>query len=487
MNKPIYFRLKTGTASRLVIAVILLVLAGRVFNASAQIETNIYSFTGSPPQVGLAQGLDGNFYSTTYNGGTSNYGTVFRITPGGTYTNLYSFTGPPDGAQPIAELVRGTDGNFYGTTANGGTSTNSSCFGGCGTVFRITPGGTYTNLYSFSGSPTDGYLPQAGLVQGADGNFYGTTSEGGMNGNGTVFRISSSGTETNLHSFDSSSTTNGSDPLAGLVQGSDGNFYGTTEYGGQFGYGTVFRITPAGSYINLYSFGSFPTDGELPEAALVQGADGNFYGTTSGGGTNSPPGGWGTVFRITPSAIYTILYSFHSHPNDGFFSFAGLVQATDGNFYGMTPDGGTSGDGTIFRITPSGTYTSLYSFVGSPDGRFPGDRLIQATDGNLYGTTTYGGINDSGTVCRLTIPLSPPPYPINQITNVQVVTTNTILTIPSIAGETYQLQFSSSMKPTNWVNVSGVSVTNSIGALLTLTNFGGAVGPQGFYRFDITP
>jgi uncharacterized repeat protein (TIGR03803 family) len=142
----------------------------------------------------------------------------------------------------------------------------------------------------------------------------------------------------------------------------------------------------------------------------------------------------------------------------------------------------------VFRISSSGSYTNLYSFAGSPnDGTYPVALLVQGSDGNFYGTTYQGGANNSGTVFRISIALSPPPFPINQITSVHLAATNLIFTIPSIAGETYQLQFSSSMTPTNWVNVAGVSVTNSIGALLTLTNFGAAVGPQGFYRFDITP
>jgi uncharacterized repeat protein (TIGR03803 family) len=196
------------------------------------------------------------------------------------------------------------------------------------------------------------------------------------------------------------------------------------------------------------------------------------------------------VFRISPNGNYTNLYSFGSHPNDGAYSAAGLVQGSDGNFYGTTTDGGSNNCqcGTVFRISPNGSYSNLYSFAGSPtDGNDPQSGLVQGSDGNFYGTTEDGGTNDGGTVFKLTVPLNPPPYPINQITGVQLFGTNIVFSIPSIAYETYQLQFSSSMKPTNWVNVSGVSVTNSIGALLTLTNFGGATGPQGFYRFDITP
>jgi uncharacterized repeat protein (TIGR03803 family) len=289
------------------------------------------------------------------------------------------------------------------------------------------------------------------------------------------------------------------------VQGSDGNFYGTTYVGGQHSYynpGTVFRISPSGGYGSLYSFGSVPNDGAYPAAALVQGSDGNFYGTTDCGGAanvnlTSLCFGYGAVFRISPTGSEMILHSFGGSPADGAYPLAGLVQGCDGNFYGTTYNGGTStncsgGCGTVFRISPSGTYTSLYSFGSSPsDGQIPQGGLVQGSDGNFYGTTLLGGTGSCehgcGTVFKLTVPLNPPPYPINQITGVRLSGATVVFNIPSIAGETYQLQFTSSMTPTNWVNVSGVSVTNSIGALLTLTNFAGALLPQGFYRFAITP
>ena len=498
MNKPIYVGLATAKMSRLIIASILLVVAGRVFNAGAQTETNLHSFGSSPtdgryPQAGLVQGSDGNFYGTTLQGGTNTNcrdgcGTVFRISPSGSNTTLYSFAGSPnDGNYPGGVLVQGSDGNFYGTSFYGGTSAN--CNGGCGTVFRISPSGSEMTLYSFVGSTNDGFNPSSVLVQGGDGNFYGTTYSGGTNGDGTVFRISPSGSETNLHIF-GGQPNDGYAPN-GLVQGSDGNFYGTAQGGGTQNHGTVFRISPNGSYTNLYSFGG-PHDGGGPEGVLVHGSDGNFYGTTQKGGTNDiPSGGRGTVFRISPDGSYTNLYSFGSSPSDGTEPQGGVVQGSDGNFYGTTEDGGTNdipdgGLGTVFRITPNGSYTSLYSFGSPNDGYYTVAGLVQGSDGNFYGTTQQGGTNNYGTVFKLTVPLNPPPYPINQITGVQVSETNIVFTIPSIAYETYQLQFSSSMTPTNWINVP-VSVTNSIGALLTVTNFGGASQPQGFYRFDITP
>ena len=496
MEKRILAGLAAARLLRPLFAGTLVFLAGRTFNASGQTLTGLYSFTGAPdgdvPYAGLVQASDGNFYGTTFWGGTYDEGTVFRISPSGTYTSLYSFAGyPTDGQNPFGELVQGSDGNFYGTTSGGGTSSceyvnvpfpAGDTVGGCGTVFRISPSGNYTSLYSFGSSPNDGSGPSAGLVQGSDGNFYGTTYQGGTYTVGTVFRISPSGSYTSLYSF--GTPNDGWLPIGGLVQGSDGNFYGTTRRGGtnapwEGGPGTVFRISPSGSYTNLYAFGinTQTCCAFLPEAGLVQGSDGNFYGTTQFG-TN----GYGSVFRISPSGSYTNLHSFTG--SDGDQPFAKLVQGSDGNFYGTTFNGGSGGDGVLFGITPSGTLTVVSSVGGHLNvGIYPYAGLVQGTDGNFYGTTEYG----NGHVYKLVVPLNPPPWPINQITGVQPSGSDIVFGIPSIAGETYQLQFSSSMNPTNWVNVPGVSVTNSIGALLTLTNFGGAVGPQGFYRFAITP
>ncbi|HXI83279.1 MAG TPA: choice-of-anchor tandem repeat GloVer-containing protein [Verrucomicrobiae bacterium] len=474
MNKPLGIGSAKARTPRLIVVVILLILVGRVLTADAQTETNLYTFLGSPndgnqPYAGLIQGRDGNFYGTTYNGGTNNHGIVFRITPGGIETNLHTFG---DGSVNFANgLVQGSDGNFYGTTYQGGTNS-------LGSVFRITPAGIYTNLHSFGSSPTDGARPFAALVQGSDSNLYGTTTIGGASSAGTVFRISPAGNYTNLYSF-ANFPTDGANPEAALIQASDGNFYGTTIAGGTIGFGTVFRINPAGSETNLYSFGGSATDGNGPTAALVQGSDGNFYGTAEQGGANHD----GTLFRISPAGNYTNLYSFGSSPGDGNFPGAGLLQGSDGNFYGTTEQAGANGVGTVFRISPGGNYTNLYSFSNSAsDGHQPHAALIQGIDGKFYGTTTTGGSNSVGIVFRLTVPLNPPA---NQISAVQLAGTNAVLSIPSVATEIYQLQFSSAMAPTNWINQGG-SITSS-GSLLTVTNLGGALLPQGFYRFDITP
>src|SRR5271166_1837884 len=352
--------------------------AATAIASPAQTLTTLVSFdgtNGAGPQSYLIQGSDGNFYGTTMYGGANDApacdfgilvgcGTVFKITPGGTLTTLYSFCAQSnctDGANPYGGLVQATDGNFYGTTYQGGAVANCGGIFGCGTVFKITPGGTLTTLYSFCAQSncTDGVYPYAGLVQATDGNFYGTAWGGGAssaycpNGCGTVFKITSAGTLTTLHSFDNA---DGVYPYAALVQAADGNFYSTTLGGGAYGLGTVFKITPAGALTTLYTFCSQIgcTDGQSPYAGLVQAADGNFYSTTTGGGANAR----GTVFRITPGGTLTTLYSFCSHIvcSDGAQPRDGLVQGTDGNLYGTTSTGGPgyNAQGTVFRITSWG-------------------------------------------------------------------------------------------------------------------------------------
>ena len=384
--------------------------------ASAQMLTTLASFDGSngqTPAAMLVQGSDGNFYGTAYGGGANvYYGAVFKITPAGTLTTLYSFcskSGCSDGAIPLAGLVQGTDGNFYGTTTNGGSGYSSLCDGGCGTVFRITPAGVLTTLYTFTGG-TDGANPEAGLVQGSDGNFYGTTKGGGAHlDDGTVFKITSAGAFATLYSFCAQSgCSDGTEPKAGLVQGADGNFYGTTSNGGAANaIGTVFKITPAGTLTTLYSF-TGGADGGAPKAGLVQGKDGNFYGrTTSGGSGNYSDGG--TVFKITPAGVLTTLYSFGytwaPYTCDNFYpTCAGLVQGTDGNFYGTTTYFGFYESGSVFRMTPAGALTRLHSFCaqnGCPDGENPQAGLVQGRDGKFYGTTWGGGANGDGTVFSL--------------------------------------------------------------------------------------
>jgi uncharacterized repeat protein (TIGR03803 family) len=266
----------------------------------------------------------------------------------------------------------------------------------------MTPSGGLTTLVSFNG--TNGSYPVAGLVQGGDGNFYGTTILGGTNNFGTVFKMTSVGELTALVSF---SGINGSSPFAALVQGTNGNFYGTTAggngywsgSGSAYSYGTVFQVTPGGLLTTLRVFTG--ANGYKPQAGLVQGIDGNFYGTTAYGGNLSVNAdyGFGTVFKMTPAGVLTTLDSLSGA--NGSHTLSGVVQGSDGNFYGTTAGGGAGGAGTVFKVTPAGTLTTLVTFHG-PDGNSPQAPLVQGTDGNFYGTTTYGGANGRGTVFQVT-------------------------------------------------------------------------------------
>jgi uncharacterized protein (TIGR03437 family) len=361
------------------------------------ILANFNYSNGAQPTAPLVRGSDGNFYGTTYAGGAG--GTVFKITPSGTLTSLYDFCAQPscaDGENPEAGLTLGAGGSFYGVTG-----------GNIGTIFKITPSGSLTTLFTL----TSGQDLAAGLVQGTDGNFYGTTHLGGASNNGTVFKVTPAGAFAPIYSFDS--TFAGGGPYAGLVQGSDGNFYGTTQGGGSGVSGILFKITPGGTLTTVYNFCSLAscTDGAVPAAALTLGSDGNFYGTTSLYGAQ--PTDTGTIFKVTPSGVLTTLYSFTSNYNQGYPQGA-LLQATDGNFYGATTGGGANFSGSIYRITPSGVFTTLYSFGATPtDGATPIGGLVEGTDGNLYGTTYAGGTADAGTVfvLKLGLPVSTIGYP----------------------------------------------------------------------------
>jgi uncharacterized repeat protein (TIGR03803 family) len=362
----------------------------------------LYSFgklpDGAQPTTGVIQGSDGNFYGTTSSGGatsaacTVGCGTVFMLTPAGVETVLHSFTGlGGDGARPSG-LIQGSDGKFYGTTIAGGASANCADSGGCGTVFEMTPAGVTTVLHAFTGTGGDGRGPYGGVIQGSDGSFYGTTNSGGANvsstspaGCGTVFKITSTGVETVLYSFNCSAG-DGEQPQAGLIQGSDGNFYGTTYQGGSGSGGTVFGITPAGVEKLLYSFqndGNCGGDNLHPNTSLVEGNDGSFYGTTSGTvGSFYPKCNVGTVFRVTPAGVGTVLYVFQGSSVVATNPMGGLIKGSDGNFYGTTfilP--------SVFEITPAGVVTEIYAFQ---NGANPDGHLIQTSDGALYGTFQNG-------------------------------------------------------------------------------------------------
>jgi len=392
--------------------------AATVIASPAQTFKSLVSFDGtdgSEPFAAPVQGTDGNLYGTTPDGGTNQTGTVFKVTPTGTLTAIYSFCSYcADGSNPQAGLVLGTDGNFYGAAASGGIATSPCSSGdGCGTLFKITSKGTLTTLYQFctvtnETTCLDGEGPRAGLVQGTDGNFYGTTPGGGAGiyAEGTVFKITPKGTLTTLYSFCAETNcTDGEEPMAGLVQATDGNFYGTTTRGGANFYGEVFKISPSGKLTILHSFDL--TDGDGPASALVQGSDGNLYRTTSGGGSNDClQSTCGTVFKISLDGTFTSLVSFDG--TDGAFpEYSPLIQATDGNFYG-TAGGGIDYGGVIYEITSSGV-TALYNFCSSSCGAdgYGTSSLIQATNGTLYGNTAGGGTSGDGTIFSLSVGLGP--------------------------------------------------------------------------------
>jgi uncharacterized repeat protein (TIGR03803 family) len=367
--------------------------------ARAQSESVLYNFCsltfchdGLNPYGTPVMGSQGNFYGTTFFGGATGSGTVFKVSPDGTETVLYSFLpGTTDGNSPAAGLVIDKQGNLYGTTFSGGT------YGFGGTVFKLSPNGTETILHNFGGA-SDGVRPQAALIRDGRGNLYGTTVVGGAYGNGTVFEITASGTESVLHSF-AQNTSDGGFPQAGLIMDSRGNLYGTTVYGGASAYGTVFRIGPEGTETVLHNFGN-KSDGQNPYGSLVMDNKGILYGTTYGGGALRA----GTVFKLSPNGAEWVLHSFDPKLGDGELPIAGLLLGANGNLYGTTAFGGSSGAGTVFEISTDGTETILHNFSGSTaDGATPYSNLSMDSNGNLYGTTYNGGTTfASGTLYKIT-------------------------------------------------------------------------------------
>ena len=335
---------------------------------------------GAHSLSGLIQGGDGNFYGTTTRGGDSNDGSVFRLSPGGDFSLLFSFGNNRLGGEPVGALTAGPGGYFYGTTQFGG-------YYGEGEAFVITPTGALTVLFDFGGDY--GAEPVTSLTLGTDGNFYGTTQYGGYYDDGTVFQMTPNGSLNVLYDFGGD---DGASPEAALVLGTDGNFYGTTTDGGLYGNGTVFEISTAGALTVLHDFQG--DEGASPIGALVQLPDGTFYGTASVGGAD----GYGTVFQITTAGTFTKLHDFDGA--DGSDPQAALVAAGDGNFYGTTYYGGLNDEGTVYEMNPAtGEFASLLSFSRSA-GQYPGGPLLLATDGALYGTTFAGGPSDDGVVFR---------------------------------------------------------------------------------------
>jgi uncharacterized repeat protein (TIGR03803 family) len=436
--------------------------------------TTLISFNGTNganPSCNLVQGPNGNFLGTAPNGGANTNGTIFEISPDGSFfTNLYNFTGGTNGAGPVGALIAGSNGIFYGTTFSGGASN-------WGTIFQISTNGAFAQLGTLSG--TNGANPIVALAQGANGSLYGSAKYGGPfpnttsggSGYGAIFQFSNSLVTTPVLFAD----TNGANPAA-LVMGNDGNFYGTTAWGGnvgsfKLGFGTIFRLSPDGTFTNLYKFSGGASDGGFPYANLVQANDGNFYGCAFNGGAYSG----GDIFRITPQGQITNLYSF-TGGIDGAYPYSALVQGSDGNLYGTTYSYGYSCDGAIFEITTNGNLTPLVNFTGTSGialGVNPEGSLVQGSDGNFYGTTYYGGIYNQGTVFRLSLPLPP------VFTSVTQTAGTVTLAWSAVASQTYQLQYTTNLAQPNWTNL-GDAITATNGIVMVSDSFG--TSPQKFYR-----
>jgi uncharacterized repeat protein (TIGR03803 family) len=407
-------------------------LIGFVFAAMqmswAQTEKVLYSFCalqncadGANPAANLVSDETGDLYGTTAIGGivgglceSSGCGTVFERTASGKVKILHRFSGSPDGENPISGLIRDSEGNLYGTTALGGKSGRACGTYGCGTVFKLVKSGdTYTEkvVFAFAGG-ADGLLPSSGLVRDADGNLYGTTPQGGGSGCtsgsgcGTVYKLTSVGDEEVIYRF--TGGVDGATPSASLILDEQGYLYGTTAYGGNFGgpctasgCGTVFEVEPSTKReVVLYRFNG--ADGQIPMSPLIRDANGSLYGTTLTGGDvknlscDIQENGCGVVFELTRSGALVVRHSFTGYPADGQNPLAGLIRDEQGNLYGTTAWGGRSDVGTAFKVRPGGLETVLHSFIAGSDGSNPNGSLVLDSKGNLYGTALYGGAFGEG-------------------------------------------------------------------------------------------
>jgi uncharacterized repeat protein (TIGR03803 family) len=408
-------------SNSIVIALIALAISVICLNAQAAVTFSvIHKFNvpaGSGPNGFLAQGRDGWLYGTTLQGGSNAAGIAFKIKPDGTsYTVIHNFIhnlALSEGVQPVGGLTLGRDGNFYGVTENGGTPPGGTVGTGRGTIFKLSPSGVVTPLHTFVSAR---FQPSGALsapVYGPDGNLYGVTPFGGNFDVGTIYKLNpTTKAFTVLYHF-KSDPKDGKEPQASLIIGRDGNLYGTTRRGGvtpiSGNIGTVFRINPNGSgYKVLYAFDG-AVHGDNPRGGLVQGVDGNFYGTTVFGGDSSNSG---TVYKLTPQGKITTLHRFNINTAfaNGAFPSAGLVQGSDGNFYGSTDGGGvrfSTGYGVLFRITPQGAYTVLRRMNAPTDGALVNrnSSMVLHTNGMLYGPAMTGsGLNtNNGTLFRLDV------------------------------------------------------------------------------------
>jgi uncharacterized repeat protein (TIGR03803 family) len=439
------------------------VFAADVFAVIHTLDRND-SVTSSFNMPGLVQGADGYLYGlTTQDGGAYNQGSAFKTSVTGAFTLLHSFTGGSDGGNPWGALVQASNGFFYGTTFSGGANNY-------GTVFQMSSTGSLVTLLSFDDF-RQGWNPIGALVQGSDGYLYGTTYNGGTNYWGTVFKISTNGALINLYAF--TNGLDGANPTGGVVRGTDGNFYGTASAGGAYSNGTVFKISPTGAFTALHSF-TGDSDGAMPCGALVQAGNGNFYGTTTGQIGNA----WatsGTVFAINPSGSLTrvgnIAGSGGAHPE------AGLVQGSDGRFYGTVFGGSTGAFGGVFSVGAGGDFIAVYKFTNGVDGAYPEAALVQATDGNFYGMANLGGSMTieglpEGTIFRLTSSAQPP-WIITQPVSISA-SNGTTASFTVLAGGTPPLAYQWQRNGTNLAG--GLGVFGAASSILSLTVTEGDAG-----------
>jgi len=361
-------------------------------SARAQTLHVLYNFAGSSdggdPFASLIRDAAGNLYSTVDYGGTSFAGAVFKVAPNGTETVLYSFSGGSDGAYPFSPVVRDGAGNLYGTTSMGGSAN-------AGVVFKVDANGTETVLHSFTGGQ-DGVTPIGGLLRDKAGNLYGTTSQGGTSNDGVLFKITPRGKEIILHTF-TGSTKDGKYPsYTSLLSDAQGNLYGVTEEGGAADGGILYKLSTSGKLTILHSFKGGTTDGCNVLGTPFMDAAGNFYGTTSSCGTHM----LGTVWKVDQSGKEKVLHSFAGGTADGEYPLAGVIVDADGNIYGNTETGGSDDVGTVYEISKSGKFALLHSFNGT-DGKYPYGSFVQNAKGTLFGTTQNGGTIGYGTVWKI--------------------------------------------------------------------------------------
>lgn len=417
-------------------------------DAAALTFNTIHTFTaqteGNVTYPPLVQGADGRLYGVNSTGGRSDNGTIFSLsTGGGNFLTLNTFTQSNQGTTPQGGIVQARDGYFYGTTNTGGN-------GGYGTFYQCDPSSGKLNILAQFTNGNPGGSPVGTVTEGIDGGIYGTARYGGDNNYGTIYRANlPTGTVVTFAQITGGLA--GFYPQSDLIQATDSNFYGTTEKGGTYGNGTFFQVTPAGVYTVIYSF-TGGSDGSRPLRGVVQGIDGSFYGICNQGGDY----GGGAIFRIdylNTTFKLTVLHAFVPIALDGSNALGGLVQASDGNFYGTTSAGGASSNGTVFRITSTGGYDVLYSFTNGIDGAAPVAGLTQANDGKLYGTTA-GTNGQLGTVFRVDLGLSAPlPRP-RYFLQASATTGDTIL-----------------VKGDNFVGTTAVSFAGANGGTVAATSF----------------